>query len=261
MRHNESFEDLAALAALNALDGEDERRFEAHLAEGCPICEEIVAGLRPVAAGLAANAPSVAPSPELRGRILESLDVPGARVLPIRKRSGSGLAWALAAAASLALVAIALDDAGLRRERQELSRSQSETAAKLSSAERALARRELQARVLENEDVQLLLLKGQGPQPEARARVFWSEKAKRGIILAGNLQALPADKQYELWVFDQGKPVAAGVFDVDAKGNALFESPDLSAIAAAQNFAVTVEPRGGVTAPTGPIVLAGTPAA
>jgi len=261
MRHNESFEDLAALAALNALDGEDERRFEAHLAEGCPICEEIVAGLRPVASSLAVGAPSVAPSAELRARILESLEAPGGRVEPIRRRRGSGLAWALAAAASLALVAIALDDAGLRREREELARGRAEVASKLSTAERELARRDLRVKVLENEDVQLLLLKGQGPQPDARARVFWSEKAKRGIVLAGNLQPLPADKQYELWVFDQGKPVAAGVFDVDAKGNALFESPDLSAVAAAQNFAVTVEPRGGVTAPTGPIVLAGTPAA
>jgi anti-sigma-K factor RskA len=41
----------------------------------------------------------------------------------------------------------------------------------------------------------------------------------------------------------------------------LVESPDLSAIASAQNFAVTVEPRGGLPAPSGPIVLVGTPAA
>ena len=96
-----------------------------------------------------------------------------------------------------------------------------------------------------------MFLKGQGPQPDARAKVFWSERAKRGVLLAGNLQTLPTDKQYELWVFDKGKPVAAGVFDVDAEGRVLFESPDLSTIAAAQNFAVTVEPRGGVSAPYG----------
>src|SRR4029077_10201478 len=120
---------------------------------------------------------------------------------------------------------------------------------------REIARRDLRVRVLESEDVRILSLAGKDPQPDARARVFWSEKAKRGILLAGILAALPAGKQYELWVFDQGKPVAAGVFDADPEGRAFHESPNLAAIAAAQNFAVTVEPRGGVAAPTGPIVL------
>ena len=73
------------------------------------------------------------------------------------------------------------------------------------------------------------------------------------------LEPLPAGKQYELWVFAQGKPVPAGVFDADETGRAFFESADLSAIPAAQNFAVTVEPRGGTAQPTGPIVLAGKP--
>jgi anti-sigma-K factor RskA len=55
--------------------------------------------------------------------------------------------------------------------------------------------------------------------------------------------------------------VAAGVFDADPSGRALFESKTLAGLAPAQNFAVTVEPRGGVAQPTGPIVLAGNPAA
>jgi anti-sigma-K factor RskA len=50
------------------------------------------------------------------------------------------------------------------------------------------------------------------------------------------------------------------VFDADADGRALFESKDLAAIRTAENFAVTVEPRGGVPQPTGPIVLLGSPA-
>lgn len=107
--------------------------------------------------------------------------------------------------------------------------------------------------------MRVLFLGGKDPQPQARGKVFWSAKARRGVLLAGNLEPLPAGKQYELWVFAAGKPVAAGVFDADASGRALFESPDLSAIEAAQNFAVTVEPRGGVPAPTGPIVLVGAP--
>ena len=53
--------------------------------------------------------------------------------------------------------------------------------------------------------------------------------------------------------------VNAGVFDVDASGRALFESTDFPR-PDAQNFAVTIEPRGGLPAPSGPIVLVGSPA-
>ena len=41
----------------------------------------------------------------------------------------------------------------------------------------------------------------------------------------------------------------AGVFDADAKGRALFESTDFPE-PQAQNFAVTIEPRGGKEIPT-----------
>jgi anti-sigma-K factor RskA len=100
-----------------------------------------------------------------------------------------------------------------------------------------------------------MILGGQGPQPEAQGRVFWSARARRGIIVASNLAPLPPDRQYELWVFQDGKPINAGVFDADASGKALFESTEFPQ-PKADMFAVTVEPRGGVPAPTGPIVLA-----
>jgi anti-sigma-K factor RskA len=261
MRHNETHEELAALAAVSALEGDDARVFQEHLEEGCPRCEEILSDMRTASSVLAAQIPSRPPRAGLRAQILGKVATTTGKIAPMRrKRSVSeSVAWFLAAAASLILAFLGLDDLRLRGQRQELRGRATELSAKLSSAEREIARRDLRVRVLESEDVRILSLAGKDPQPDARARVFWSEKAKRGILLAGNLAALPADKQYELWVFDQGKPVAAGVFDADTQGRAFHESPDLAAIAAAQNFAVTVEPRGGVTAPTGPIVLVGTP--
>jgi len=263
MRHNETHEELAALAALSALDGEDARAFQEHLEEGCARCEEILADMRTASSALAASVPRRPPREGLRAQILERVATSTGRIAPMRKKRAlsESVAWFLAAAASLILAFFGLDDLRLRGQREQLRSRAAELSAKLSSAQREIARRDLRVRVLESEDVRILSLAGKDPQPDARARVFWSEKAKRGILVAGNLAALPADKQYELWVFDQGKPVAAGVFDADAQGRAFHESPGLAAIAAAQNFAVTVEPRGGVAAPTGPVVLAGTPAA
>jgi anti-sigma-K factor RskA len=257
MAHNERHEDLvAALAAGMELGSAERLELEAHLGEGCARCEALRRDLEPAAATLAAEAPAVAPPPELRGRILAAIRTGPARVAPVRP-AALGAAWRiLAAAAALAAVLVGVDDARLRREREDLRSQSAQLAGRLQSAETELAQRTLRARVLESDDVRMLILGGQGPQPNAKGRVFWSARARRGVLVAGNLSPLPADRQYELWVFQQGKPVAAGVFDADAEGRVAFESTDFPE-AEAQNFAVTIEPRGGVPAPTGPIVLVG----
>jgi anti-sigma-K factor RskA len=258
MAHNERHEDLVAAQALGMPLGDERAELERHLAEGCDRCESLLADFRGAATALASEAPGVEPPPELRAKILGALGP--ARVAPRPAPAGPSAWRALAAAAALLLVAVGLDDARLRREREDLRSRTAELGERLRSAESALSERVLRARVLESEDVQMMILGGKGPQPEARARVFWSERARRGVIVASNLAPLPTDRQYELWVFQKGKPINAGVFDVDAQGRALFESTDFPE-PQAQNFAVTVEPRGGVPAPTGPIVLVGSPSA
>ncbi len=254
--HNERFEELAALQALGLPLGEESAELARHLEEGCPMCETLLADFRVSASAFGFAAPPRRPRPELREKVLASL---GPRRFESRAAPAPMAAWLFAAAAALLFVVVALDDAGVRRQREELRSQAADLSSRLSSAQMDLARRDLRVRVLESEDVRILFLGGKDPQPAARARVFWSERAKRGVLVAGNLQPLPPDRQYQLWVFDKGKPVDAGIFDADASGRALFESKDLSTIAAAQNFAVTVEPRGGVPQPTGPIVLVGTP--
>jgi anti-sigma-K factor RskA len=256
----ERLEELAVLQALGLLEPGDPD-LAAWLEKAGPEEEALLAELKLAASAIAFSAPPVAPRPELRRQLLESL---GPSRVSTRRPAGRAGAWLALAAAAVLLAVIGLDDWKLRTQRDllfgrtaELSQRLTAAQEKLSAAQVEKARQELYARVLESEDVRILGLAGKGPQPSARARVFWSEKARRGVLVAGALAALPPDKQYELWVFDKGKPVAAGVFDADASGRALFESADLSAIASAQNFAVTIEPKGGVPAPTGPIVLLG----
>ena len=262
MAHNERFEELAALQALGLPLAEEAPDFARHLEEGCPTCEDLLADFRLAASALSVGAPLRRPRPQTRERILAAVSgSPPSAVSPIRPAAASRAAWWLAAAAAILFVFVLWDDARLRRQREDLRSQTAELSGELSRAQAAAARRDLRVRVLESDDVKVLFLGGKDPQPSARAKVFWSEKAKTGVILASNLARLPADKQYELWVFAQGKPIAAGVFDADTSGRALVESKNLPSIAAAQNFAVTVEPRGGVAQPTGPIVLVGTPAA
>lgn len=260
--HSEQHEELLSLAAAGVrLVGEDLLEYERLLAEPCPECVALLAELRFAATSLGVLAPGRSPRPALKESILTSIQAsasPAARPAPRPvPRSPAFAPWAFAAAAAVLFAVVALDDARLRRQREELTARSSDLAQRLEQERSELARRDLRTRVMESDDVRLLFLGGHGPQPNARAKVFWSEKAKRGILLAGSLQPLPPDRQYQLWVFVDGKPVDAGVFDVDPSGRALFESKDLTAIRTAENFAVTVEPRGGVPQPTGPIVLIG----
>jgi hypothetical protein len=253
MPHSERHEELVALLALGAPLGADAAELERHRAEGCPICEDLLVEGREAAAALGASAAPVLPPPALRDRILGAVG-------PRRAPAPPAAPWRVfAAAAALLLVAVVLDDARLRRDREELRSRTADLAGRLQNAETALAERALRARVLESEDVEMMHLGGTGPQPGARGMVFWSPKARRGVLVAARLAALPADRQYELWVFLNGKPVNAGVFDVNASGRAMFESTSFPQ-PEAQNFAVTVEPRGGMPAPTGPVVLVGAPA-
>jgi len=254
MAHNERYEELVAAQASGMELGAERRELDAHLAQGCEQCERLRIELEAAATALAGSIPAVDAPAALRSRILSSLG-PARPAAP--RPSGAGAAWRiLAAAAVLAAVLVGLDDARLRREREDLRSQSAQLAGRLQSAETELAQRLLRARVLESDDVRMLTLGGHGPQPLAQGRVFWSARARRGVLVAGNLAALPGDRQYELWVFQKGKPVAAGVFDVDPQGRVAFESTDFPE-PEAQNFAVTVEPRGGVPAPTGPIVLIG----
>src|SRR5512143_1545466 len=252
MAHSERYEELAALQALGLLSGAESADFSRHLAEPCPVCESLLEDFRVSAASLSVEAPARRPSRELRERILAGLPgrepgtsrpepVAGPAVVHREREKVSTAAWWLAAAAAILAAVILWDDARIRRQREDLRSQTAQLSAELSRAQSEAARRDLRVRVLESDDVRILLLGGKAPQPSARAKVFWSEKAKTGVIVAGNLARLPADKQYELWVFSEGKPIPAGVFDSDPSGRALFESLNLPGVVAAQNFAVTIE--------------------
>jgi Anti-sigma-K factor rskA len=262
--HNEQHEELLSLVAVGVrLVGEDALAYERLLAEPCSTCAALLPELRFAASALGVAAPPRSPSASLKESILTTIRSGGSRIGGPAARPAprpAGFApWAFAAAAAVLFGIVLLDDARLRRQREELRARNADLAQNVERDRSELARRYLMTRVMESDDVRLLFLGGHGPQPNARAKVFWSEKAKRGILVAGSLQPLPSDRQYQLWVFVDGKPADAGVFDVDPSGRTLFESKDLAGIRTAENFAVTVEPRGGVPQPTGPIVLIGTP--
>src|SRR5437660_645503 len=98
-------------------------------------------------------------------------------------------------------------------------------------------------------------LRAQGPAPAASGRMIWNDVGGGHLFVAG-LAPTPPGKTYALWTIVGGTPRPAGLFDVDAAGRGTLRIAPASTGAAARVFVVTVEPEGGVPAPTGPIVLA-----
>lgn len=89
-------------------------------------------------------------------------------------------------------------------------------------------------------------------KPEARAASVWSSERQSGVLVVENLPALPAGRDYQLWVLDptKGAPISAGVFQVDDTGAARVEFTAVEPVNDPAQFAVTEEKKGGVPSPT-----------
>ncbi len=133
---------------------------------------------------------------------------------------------------------------------------------KISELADAVNEREAQLSILDARNVQVINLSGQKVNPQGYGRVFWDPDNKKALLQVSNLPAVPKNKDYQLWMIKNNKPVSAGVFDV--KGNKKTAYFQIHKLAPANKkslnaFAITLEPKGGVPQPTGKIYLMGSP--
>ena len=105
--------------------------------------------------------------------------------------------------------------------------------------------------------IRLVLLTSEtNDAPKATGAIAWDMGAHRGAILTANLPPPPADRDYQLWITQpgDGPPVSAGVINIS---NPRFEFQPAKPIDSADQFTVTMEPKGGSPLPRGPWVLHG----
>jgi anti-sigma-K factor RskA len=209
----EHLDELIAAHALDALDADAAEAAEQHLAE-CPQCRKQLAEYRSVAAGLALSAPQAAPPPDLRGRILASVEpvvtAPAAVPEPRRRRR---LTWPSIAvpALGLAVVALLIWNVSLRSDINSLHSSlSSDRTATMAGFGNVVA------------------------QPGGTVRIFASPSAP------------PSGKTYEAWVITPaGNALPAGTFTTASAGFTLTQPGHRGDV-----IAVTVEPSGGSPKPT-----------
>lgn len=269
---HERMQDLLELYVLGAVTPAEREEFQAHLAT-CVACRTQVAALRPVAAGLAQMVPQVDPPAALRQRVIRAAT--GRSAAPVGGAVSGGPArtagvvpWLLAAASIVAAVALGGYSVQLRGRMTDLEARLREavTQASLAQQQIADARRTAleagsQVAVLAAPDLLRFDLAGQPIAPGATARAFWSRS--RGMVFtASNLPSAPAGRVYQLWALPAaGPPISVGLLEPDRAGalTAVFQTPvDMPRPA---QVAVSDEPPGGGTAPTGMIWVAGKPSA
>lgn len=206
--------ELSAAYALDALDGDERRAFEAHLG-GCERCRAAVADFSETAALMAYGAAEPAPPAALRSRILDEVRRERQVVVPLRRpRLVLGAAAAIAAAAALGfgLWSASLSD--------ELDRTRAALDVLADPAARSVE------------------LEG------AAGRLVVGEDGTAALVVRG-LGAAPPGKTYEIWVIED-RPRPAGLFD--EPGDVVLLDRRVPEDA---TVAVTVEDDGGVDAPQG----------
>jgi anti-sigma-K factor RskA len=251
------------LYALGVLEGEEKAAFEAHVPT-CAACAEKLAEARGRIALLAFSAPSVAPSPSVKERLLRQIHAAPAGAGAQRERaprdverteSFFGRWWPVAVLAPVAAVLILvsvrlwqqntrlIDELG--EERATLQQQQ----AQLDEARHILA-------LMEAKDTISVALASQPGMAKGAVRVMYN--AKMGMAMCdGWVDPAPANKSYQLWLVPmEGKPISAGLVEY-SNGPMKPWMVKLPPGVEAKAFAITLEPEGGMPQPTGPMVLVG----
>ncbi len=88
-------------------------------------------------------------------------------------------------------------------------------------------------------------------------RVMWNKNEDSALFYGINLPQTTQEKIYQLWAIIDSKPKSYGIFSVDEEGNGVVKINYDDSYDSIQQFAVTLEPAGGVPQPTGEMYLAG----
>lgn len=262
---DERTEEEASLYALGALSPDDQHALTQRLA-GDEELRELVRDLRSVAEAVAGASPALEPAAAVKARVLLEIGAtkPAAREMR-RGWNFPWLPWSVATACALLSAFLLWQRVSL----QTQSVVQAGRIQQLSMANSVLrSQREGLQQVVQSlrdsnrlANVRIAVLNSLLGGSKAVAVSIWDSERQSGVFVVRDLKPPPADKDYQLWVIDPQypMPVDAGVFHVDASGNVRLEFRAKQPVRSANQFAVTLERKGGSPVPTvKAMVLAGT---
>ena len=224
---------LAAAYALDAVDERERAEFEAHYPT-CSVCRPEVAGFRETLSQVAGSI-AVEPPASLKASVMAEVGntrqlsplLPDSVVdLATHRRTRQRMVRGLSVAAALILIALGAFVIG---------RNSGDAGDNYADAA---------ARIFASPDVRISTLAGTGT---GTFKVAWSPSSNEAVVMGDGLDEPGIGKAYELWMIDSAGPHAMDLLDKADDGQvrravAVSGSPT--------TWAVTVEPAGGVDAPT-----------
>lgn len=263
--------------ALGKLNPRNRHFFENHLKTGCEECNKELAEIYEAIGLLPLTLPPKPIPPHLRHKVMAAIQT-GARAgkqverqklvseapavgRPVVQRPWYGYAVVLVSIVILLSLALYTNSLINRIDAQEqlLANQQQELIALRDEVQK---KTEI-LKVLQAPRIDMVIMNGLEPSPAGYGKIIWDPEKKVAIFQVANLPQTPADKDYQLWVIKDNKPVSAGVFSVrDEKEKESFFKVlalDVTSKREVGAFAVTLEPKGGVPQPTGAMYLIGNP--
>ena len=264
MYSHEETRDRLTDYVLGELGKPERARVEAHLAH----CVECAAEARELALafqGIGLAVEPVQPPAHLRARVLAALareeqsgvasPHPSSARSPVPRRS-SWAPWLAAAAALIAIVLGGLFARSAQREAQlarDLQRVREDLARASANADAVAAQADRAVAILTAPDLRRIDLEGFDASRTATARAYWST-TQGLLIVADRLPLPPAGRVYQVWLIgsQSSAPVSAGLMERPTTGRGMLIVPPPRGVAGSGvTVAVTDEPPGGLSAPTG----------
>ena len=214
----------------------------------------------------AAAAPSAPPSMQV-----EFSTTPAMRSTPSGSRAATGSQAAVAArpisrlmqmlalAASVGLVISLVRLSAVTEERDAAQQAYVAATTQQSQLVRQLASSDSLVAAMSGADVRVVELVSTQKLPPG-ARMFWDRAANRWTMVTHDLAPAGSGRTYQLWlVTAKAEKISAGTFNTDASGRAVVQATYALAERDLAAIAITEEPSGGSTQPTGTILVAGAP--
>lgn len=243
------------------LSADEHRLVGEHLA-GCADCRAEAQELGRAYHGLALAVEPMAPPAALRQRVLGHLAAtaqagpPGQPASVARPSRSPWRLWVPALAAAALVLAFGWlavqSQQHAARLAVALTEAQAEQRRLRARADEVAMQADLAVAILTAPDLRTIALAGADTGAGAQGRAYWS--LREGLlIVADRLPPPPEGRTYQVWVIEGSAPapISAGLLQAEG-GRGMLLVPALRGVASgAITVAVTDEPRGGLSAPTG----------
>lgn len=227
--HTEILELIPAYA-LGSLDAAEAEMVSRHLA-GCAECRAKLAAYDAVVDMLPAAAPTQAPSPVLKKRLLDQV-----QPKPERK------------------TAVSPQPSVWQRLSQALRQPRWQTAVALAALILIIGGLFLWQQTNQPAPAEIVLT-GTEAAPEAQGVIQVAGNGREATFIVSGLPPLSPEQQYQLWLIEDGQRVSGGVFSVAEDGRTSLTIHAPQPLPEYSAFGVTIEPAGGSPGPTGQRVL------